>query len=306
MDGFEVDDPLAMIRGDRAPAEVAAEALYDQVRDVAYRLNCDRAWWDWWQASGVEGLWLQTSLLGPGPRVAGKSDHRVANRGRRQHKVRLCLDLPADLGAEDYVRQRGFAVAYLTESLTFAAESFKLGPLPDLPALPPPTRSDRNPYAGGPPAFAKTSAVPELSEPQGRPSLLAIVPDDYKAEHVGRTSDGRQFFLTTPFAPGGDDFVALYVFDSDGLLLDALIDSFGPRATCDDEAFWRHHGDRLAGLGDVEITRIDVAPFEIERFGMKFGLIPRAPEDDGEDWNVEVQPGNYMAFYPPWDGEYDT
>ena len=62
-------------------------------------------------------------------------------------------------------------------------------------------------------------------------------------------------------------------------------------------------------LGRLEYGRIEVAPFEVERYGAKFGLIPRPPDDHEEDdsWWVEVQPGNYMAFHEPWDsGEYDT
>jgi hypothetical protein len=31
------------------------------------------------------------------------------------------------------------------------------------------------------------------------------------------------------------------------------------------------------------------------------------PEDEDDEWAVEMQPGNYMAFYEPWDsGDYDT
>ena len=44
--------------------------------------------------------------------------------------------------------------------------------------------------------------------PSAAPKLIAIDHDDYHAEHVGRTEDGRQFFLTTPFEPatnGRDD-----------------------------------------------------------------------------------------------------
>ena len=49
----------------------------------------------------------------------------------------------------------------------------------------------------------------------GPPETIAIDPDDYHAEHVGRTADGRQFFLTTPFEPAiggraGSEFVALH------------------------------------------------------------------------------------------------
>ena len=58
-----------------------------------------------------------------------------------------------------------------------------------------------------------------------------------------------------------------------------------------------------------ETNPIHFQPFEIERNGTKFGMIARAPEDasEGESWWVELEPGNYMAFYEPWDsGEYDT
>jgi hypothetical protein len=40
--------------------------------------------------------------------------------------------------------------------------------------------------------------------------------------------------------------------------------------------------------------------------GVNFGLVTQAPEDEDEEWNVIAEPGNYMAFYPPWDGDYDT
>jgi hypothetical protein len=146
------------------------------------------------------------------------------------------------------------------------------------------------------------------------PSLVAIDHDDYYAKHVGCTADGRQFFLTTPFEPasaiGADDggeFVALYLFDAEGELLEAKIDAFGPRATMDEEAGQRLYQQRLQELGDVSYGRIEVAPFAVERFGTTFGLVLREPEEEGDVWAVELQPGNYMAFFEPWNsGEYDT
>ena len=147
---------------------------------------------------------------------------------------------------------------------------------------------------------------------EGRPDLVAIDHDDYHAEHIGRTSDGRQFILTNPFDPAlgdnpGCEFVALYLFDADGQLLDATIDRFGPRADVDDEARRAVYRERLASLGDVSFERVDVAPFSVERFGLEFGLVAREPEDEDDEWAVEMQPGNYMAFFEPWDsGEYDT
>jgi len=148
--------------------------------------------------------------------------------------------------------------------------------------------------------------------PSQPPHLVAIEHDDYHAEHVGRTADGRQFFLTNPFEPAigardGCEFVALYIFDSKGELLEARIDSFGPRHSVDDEARRSLYEKRLLELGEVSFERIEVAPFALEKFGSTFGLVLRHPEDEDDPWAVEVQPGNYMAFFEPWDsGDYDT
>jgi len=144
------------------------------------------------------------------------------------------------------------------------------------------------------------------------PKLIAIDHDDHHAEHVGCTADGRQFFLTTPFVPANDsdpggEFVALYLFDAAGQLTEAIIDAFGPRATLDDTACREVYQRRLAGLGPVSFERIEVAPFSVERHGTTFGLIVREPDDEDDEWAVELEPGNYMAFFDPWDsGEYDT
>ncbi|HET9033773.1 MAG TPA: hypothetical protein VFN25_12825 [Dokdonella sp.] len=142
--------------------------------------------------------------------------------------------------------------------------------------------------------------------------MIAIDHDDYHAEHVGRTRDGRQFLLTNPFDPATDaspgcEFVALYTFDQTGQLIEARIDSLGPRADLDAEARRSLYLERLACLGDVSFERVEVAPFCLEQFGLQFGLVARAPEEEGDEWAVEMQPGNYMAFFAPWDsGEYDT
>ncbi|QWP75150.1 hypothetical protein J5226_16140 [Lysobacter sp. K5869] len=144
------------------------------------------------------------------------------------------------------------------------------------------------------------------------PALIAIDHDDYHAEHVGRLADGRQFFLTTPFVGAiagrtGNEFVALYLFDAAGALLDARIDEFGPRDRMDGDARKRLYEQRLAELGEPEFGRIEIAPFAVERFGVEFGLIPNWPEDEDEHLSISLQPGDYMAFFEPWDsGDYDT
>jgi hypothetical protein len=123
---------------------------------------------------------------------------------------------------------------------------------------------------------------------------------------VGHTADGRQFFLTTPFDPGqhgadnSREFVALYVFDHDGRLLDAKIDALGSRERLDSAKANRVYEARLKELGEVELGRIEVEPFAIERFGTDFGLIADAPDGDGDIWWVTAEPGDYMAFSAPW------
>ena len=145
-----------------------------------------------------------------------------------------------------------------------------------------------------------------------KPEKVAIDHDDYHAEHIGRAQTNQQFFLTTPFEPAigdkeGCEYIALYKFDREGNLLEAIIDSLGPRGSYDEDARKEKYLARLYELGDVEYCRIEVKPFSIEREGVNFGLIPREPEDEEDIWAVELLPGNYMAFFEPWDsGEYDT
>lgn len=145
----------------------------------------------------------------------------------------------------------------------------------------------------------------------GIPETFPINHDDYHAKHIGRTADGRQFFLTTPFVPAignetGGEYIALFTFDANGKLLDATIDDLGPRATLDKDAASITYEQRLASLGDVKFCDICIAPFTTKRFGIEFGLIPRESEDEDDVPAIEMQPGNYMAFFDPWDGDYDT
>ena len=150
------------------------------------------------------------------------------------------------------------------------------------------------------------------------PKKIRINHDDYYAEYVGHTADKRQFFLTNPFVPAmggsnGREFLALYIFDAEGSLFDAKIDDLGVRENkilpgnkLDPSFVSSLIQTRLAELDKISFRDIKVAPFRVERFGREFGLIAHAPEEPDEDWWVTAEPGDYMAFYPPWDGDYDT
>lgn len=105
----------------------------------------------------------------------------------------------------------------------------------------------------------------------------------------------------------GREFAALYIFDADGVLLAAKIDDLGTREQPDDNSKRSLVEKRLAELGEVSFRFIKVAPFRVEKFGVEFGLIAQAPEDDEEEeWAVVAEPGNYLSFYLPWNGDYDT
>jgi hypothetical protein len=153
---------------------------------------------------------------------------------------------------------------------------------------------------------------------ESAPELIRINHDDYHARHVGWTADERQFFLTNPFVPQygadpGREFLALYIFDAEGSLLEARIDDLGVRESVllpgqklDIDAAGELAETRLAELGEISFQDIEVAPFRIERFGIEFGLIVWEPGEDNDDWYVTIEPGDYMCFNPPWDGDYDT
>jgi len=140
------------------------------------------------------------------------------------------------------------------------------------------------------------------------PRFVRINHDDYHAQYVGKVSDGSQFFLTHPFALTlgdklGGSYIALYIFDEFGIIKEARIQEQGEVTQTQVDALTQSW---LDSLGEYRFTDINVAPFCVEKYGRQFGLI-FDPEDEEElgSW-VTIQPGDYMAFSPPWDGEYDT
>jgi len=144
------------------------------------------------------------------------------------------------------------------------------------------------------------------------PDRIPITHDDHHASRIGRLSDGRQFFVTTPFVPAigvepGREFLAVYLFDAEGALLEARIDDLGVRSQLDAVSARALLEERVTALGPLSYGDIVVEPFAVERFGTTFGLIPRPLEDDDEsECSLELQPGNNMAFFEPWEGDYDT
>ena len=142
---------------------------------------------------------------------------------------------------------------------------------------------------------------------EGKPELIAINHDDYHAQHIGITEEGLQFFLTTPFEPGGCEYIALFIFDNKGNLINSDIEALGLRGAFSEEEAKGKYNLKLSMLGKKKYQRIEVKPFSVKFNGIDLGLIVREPEDEDDVWAVELLPGNYMAFFEPWDsGEYDT
>src|SRR5262245_11352189 len=111
--------------------------------------------------------------------------------------------------------------------------------------------------------------------PTQAPKLIAIDHDEFHASRVGRTLTGLQVFITTPFVPavGGEperNFLAIYLFDAKGTLVEARIDELGRHPQFDQEQALV--GQRTSELGPLVYCRIEVQPFAIERFGTTFGL----------------------------------
>lgn len=144
------------------------------------------------------------------------------------------------------------------------------------------------------------------------PAFVALDHDDAYAKYVGTLADKRQFFLTKPYlpAPPGKsehDFLALYIFDEYGALLDARIEDLGPRDKVDVNKARALRAEMLGSLGKYKPERIFMAPFRVEKFGVEFGLIAHPPKRLTDEWHVTVEPGHYMTFAPPWDsGQYDV
>jgi hypothetical protein len=147
---------------------------------------------------------------------------------------------------------------------------------------------------------------------KGPPKLVTLAHDEYHAEYVGTTTDKRQFFLTTPFVPEtkkgtGREFIALYLFDKNGALIEAIIEDFGTRKGLDHERRMARRDALLKSLGKVRHGTIKFAPFKVERFGVEFGFIAQPPDEPDGEWSVIAEPGNFMCFWPPWtSGDYDT
>ena len=144
---------------------------------------------------------------------------------------------------------------------------------------------------------------------RGAPQIILIGHDDYHATEIGRTKDNLQFFITSMFVPAiggkpGCEFMATYLFNTSGDLVNSKVDNLGPRANLAFNTVSNAKQQHIKALGPIKYLDIQVKPFAVEHYGLMMGLIPSKFEGR---WWVELLPGNCMAFHEPWDsGIYDT
>jgi hypothetical protein len=136
--------------------------------------------------------------------------------------------------------------------------------------------------------------------------------EDYHTHYIGHLADGRQFFgyevIVLPKVITGADwgshtqqYAVLYLFDRDGTHLQTDFWYGGTSGEPRSPGTHVKLEEMVAALGPYEFGDIRVRPFVTMIDDEEFGLVP-----DEEYECINLQPSMSIAFYAPWDGEYDT
>lgn len=164
-------------------------------------------------------------------------------------------------------------------------------------------------------ALAGCAAQSQSEQPQEgagveqAPERFTIVPDDYHVPFAGTAEDGRKFFLSQELFSLDSAYVGLFLWKADGTFGEVRVDAVerpdgvppGQAAAAGPDELV---AARLAELGDYELEPIEVEPFTQKVDGVTFGW--QLEEYDGM-YTIHIEPGNFIAYYAPWDGlEYDT
>lgn len=144
---------------------------------------------------------------------------------------------------------------------------------------------------------------------RGIPERIRINREEYYHTHyIGKTADGRQFFLyptyiypdpVTRSLDTREEYVVLYLFDKRGNHLETKHWYAGVTDEGTERRVWNKLDEMVAEIGPVEYTSIKVKPFQTIIDGIVFGLVPNE-----ERRCVYLQPSSTISFMAPWDGEY--
>jgi hypothetical protein len=141
------------------------------------------------------------------------------------------------------------------------------------------------------------------------PERFTIVPDDYHVPYAGTAEDGRKFFLSDELFGPASGYVGLFLWKADGTYDEVRVDKVrrtrgvppGQAASAGADELVTA---RLAELGKYVLEPIEVEPFAEEIDGVTFGWV--GSEFEGV-YSINIEPGNFIAYYEPWDGlGYDT
>ena len=146
------------------------------------------------------------------------------------------------------------------------------------------------------------------------PKRFTIAPDDYHVPYAGTAEDGRKFFLSRELfnntTAAGPSYVGLFLWKADGTFDEIRVDPVprpdgvppGQAAAAGADGLVAR---RLAELGDYVLEPIEVEPFTEKVDGVTFGW--RVGRYDNGEYYINIEPGNFIAYYEPWDGMgYDT
>ncbi|WP_427887960.1 hypothetical protein ACQHIV_33210 [Kribbella sp. GL6] len=162
-----------------------------------------------------------------------------------------------------------------------------------------------------PPESARTPTSEPTPEPTAEvaPERFRIVPDDYHVPYAGTAEDGRRFFLSDELFAGADGYVGLYLWKPDGTFDEVKVQKVRrtpgvPPAQATSAGAAALIKARLAELGKYKLEPIWVEPFTTKVDGTTFGWILDQYEGS---YSIHIEPGDFIAYYAPWDGlEYDT
>lgn len=173
-----------------------------------------------------------------------------------------------------------------------------------------------------PKSSSPTPTTTATSATDGRPERIWIRPDDYHVPYAGTAEDGRRFFLSEELfdwsdknsantsSPSRVSYTATFWWKAGGAFDEVTVDKLpsdenlppgqaGPAPA--GAAVLRRH---IAALGHYTLEPIRVEPFLQKFDGIDFGW--RYSVFEGLP-SINIEPGNFIAYYAPWDGyEYDT
>ena len=141
--------------------------------------------------------------------------------------------------------------------------------------------------------------------------------EDYYTHYIGKTSDGKQFVcmigatLPTPIPEDWENhkrwYAILHLFDDEGNYLTTQTVFTGLTSDGEDDIIERAREERsnfVESLGEVSYQGVEVCLFSTKVEGSVFGLVD-ASEPEEDYYCINLLP-NGLAFFPPWDGDYDT